>query len=62
MKEKVKTLSEKVIKQLQNSWVSIKRSEYLHQMMPFFSDGLSIKIQFQGSLKEAIIRGTEVLM
>ena len=32
MKEKVKTLSMKDIKQLKNSWIKVKRSEFPQQM------------------------------
>ena len=50
---KIKTFS--IIKLLKNSWISVKRSELLQQMeslVSFLSDGLSVKIPFQGVLKD----------
>ena len=50
---KIKTFS--IIKLLKNSWISVKRSELLQQkesLVPFLSDGLGVKIPFQGVFKD----------
>ena len=48
-------LNKRVIKQLQNGWINVKRSELPHQMesqMSFLSDGLGVKITFEGVLND----------
>ena len=48
-------LNKGVIQQLNNSWINVKRSELLQQMeslVPFLSDGLGVKIPFQGVLND----------
>jgi len=48
-------LNKRVIKQLNNSLINVKRYELPHQMkslVPFLSDGLGVKIPFQGVLND----------
>ena len=48
------TLSKRVIKELKNSWIDIKRSELPQQMeslVPFLCDGLGVRSQFKVSSK-----------
>ena len=48
-------LNKRVIKQLKNSWINIKRAELPQQMealVPFLSDGLGVKIPSEGVLKD----------
>ena len=48
-------LNKRVIKQLKNRWINVKRSELPHQMesqMSFLSDGLGVKITFEGVLND----------
>ena len=49
-----KVHKKRVIKQRKNSWINVKRYELPQQMeslVPFVSDGLGVKITFQGVLR-----------